>query len=378
MNRIPLLIPELPSVAELQPYLERIDAARWYSNFGPLCREFEGALAGMFIAKNAQPVRVTTVSSCTLGLELALRALDLAPGSQVLLPALTFVATATAVVRAGLVPVAADVDPQSWLLTPEIARAACARYPLAAILPVTTFGCPHEMDGWDRFSAECGLPVVIDAAGAFGNQWQTGRATLVFSLHATKSLAAGEGGVVVSRDEKLVARVRQLSNFGINLDPAAALPVGQVDVPGTNAKLSEYHAAVGLASLAKWPLLAGKARTLEERYRGLIDGVAGLGAVWQQRPAATLRTLLCIRVRSAALRAAIEADCAGAAIETRRWYLPLINQHKGFAGIETCGALPVAAALAADLIGLPFHGRLEAADLDRITGVLAQAARQQA
>ena len=127
MNRIPLLIPELPSVAELQPYLERIDAARWYSNFGPLCREFEGALAGMFIAKNAQPVRVTTVSSCTLGLELALRALDLAPGSQVLLPALTFVASATAVVRAGLVPVAADVDPQSWLLTPEIARAACAR-----------------------------------------------------------------------------------------------------------------------------------------------------------------------------------------------------------------------------------------------------------
>ena len=276
MNRIPLLIPDLPNAAELRPYLERIDAARWYSNFGPLCREFESALAAMFNQHNAAPVQVTTVGNCTLGLELALTALDLEPGSRVLVPALTFVATATAVVRAGLVPVVADVDPQSWLLTPEIARAACAELEIAAVLPVATFGCPHDMAGWDRFSADTGLPVVIDAAGAFGNQWQTGNATLVFSLHATKSLAAGEGGLVVSRDRRLVARVRQLSNFGINLDPEAGVPVGQVDAPGTNAKLSEYHAAVGLGGSRAMACAGAPAHRLFGRYCRLLDGVAGL------------------------------------------------------------------------------------------------------
>ena len=82
MNRIPLLIPDLPNAAELRPYLDRIDAARWYSNFGPLCREFESALAAMFDRHNAAPVQVTTVANCTQGLELALMALDLEPGAE--------------------------------------------------------------------------------------------------------------------------------------------------------------------------------------------------------------------------------------------------------------------------------------------------------
>ena len=372
-SRIPLLVPDMPLADELLPWLKRIDATRWYSNFGPLVRELESALIGMFAERSDKSLHLTTVSNCTAGLELALLALDLKPGSRVLVPALTFVATATAVLRAGHLPVIADVDPHTWLLTPAIARAALAREALDAILPVATFSCPHEIEGWNAFIAETGLPVVIDAAAAFGNQWECGRTTLVFSLHATKSLAAGEGGMVVSRDFDLIARIRKLSNFGINLDPHEVTPVGQVEMPGINAKMSEYHAAIGLANLAKWPALAASRVELHARYAGRLGEIAGLEPRWQRVPAQTVRTLMCFRVRSAGLREAIEVACAASGIETRRWYLPPLNRHFAFAALPVAGSLQEANRLFDGLVGLPFHSRLTATDIDAIVAAIGSA-----
>lgn len=363
----------MPLAEELLPWLKRIDATRWYSNFGPLVRELESALIGMFAARSDKSLHLTTVSNCTAGLELALLALKLKPGSRVLVPALTFVATATAVMRAGHVPVIADVDPHTWLLTPAIARAALARAALDAILPVATFGCPHEIEGWNAFITETGLPVIIDAAAAFGNQWECGQTTLVFSLHATKSLAAGEGGMVVSRDFDLVARIRKLSNFGINLDPHEVTPVGQVEMAGSNAKMSEYHAAIGLANLAKWPALAASRVEVYARYAGRLGEVAGLNPRWQRVPAQTVRTLMCFRVRSAGLREAIEVACATAGIETRRWYLPPLNRHFAFATLPVSGSVREADQLFDELVGLPFHSGLSAANLDAITSAVSRA-----
>lgn len=370
---IPLLLPDMPTADDLMPWLRRIDAARRYSNFGPLTGELEVALGAQFSAANRAPVYVTTVNNATAGLELALIALDLKPASRVLVPALTFVATATAVVRAGHVPVIADVDPHSWLLTPSLARDAAARMRLAAVMPVATFGCPHDMQAWNAFSADTGLPVVIDAAAAYGNQWDCGGATLVFSLHATKSLAAGEGGIVASRDARMVARVRQLSNFGISLDARAITPVGQVEISGTNAKMSEYHAAIGLANLARWPAHSAQRIALYERYQGALGAVAALRPAWQRTPAAITRTLLCFRVPVAGMREAIELACAQARIDTRRWYLPALNRHDGFTELPVCGPLPVADALSNELVGLPFHTRLPTADLRRIVDTVTRA-----
>jgi dTDP-4-amino-4,6-dideoxygalactose transaminase len=94
--RIPLMVPELPTLDALTPYLRRIDQNRWYSNFGPLTREFEERLLPTFSASDGVHPHVVTVSTGTAGIELALRALELPPSSAVLVPALTFVATATA------------------------------------------------------------------------------------------------------------------------------------------------------------------------------------------------------------------------------------------------------------------------------------------
>jgi len=201
-SRIPLLVAQLPDTEALTPYLRQIDANRWYTNFGPLVTQLEQRFAASFAPTPVAPVAISA-SNGTAGLELALCALELMPGARVLLPALTFVATATSVIRSGYRPIIGDVDPDTWLLTPEIARAYAALHRIDAVMPVATFGNPQDVDAWDRFVEDTGIPVIIDAAGAFGNQRAGRRCHVVFSLHATKALAAGEGGMVVSYDTAL-------------------------------------------------------------------------------------------------------------------------------------------------------------------------------
>ena len=192
-------------------------------------------------------------------------------------------------------------------------------------------------------------------------------------MHATKSFASGEGGLIVSRDSALIARVRQLSNFGINLDPRATTPVGQVDLPGTNAKLSEYHAAIGLANLVKWPGLAQARIALFDRVRTLLDHMPGLDPLWQNTPPDITRTLLCFRVRPGGLREAIEVASAAAGIETRRWYLPTLNRHHAFAELPRAGPLHEADRLCEELVGLPFHAHLAPTHIDAIVGAVSRA-----
>ncbi|QHI97965.1 DegT/DnrJ/EryC1/StrS aminotransferase [Xylophilus rhododendri] len=362
---VPLLVPDLPAPEALMPYLQRMHAAQQYSNFGPLLREMEGRLLGHFAQNAAVPLALSTVANATLGLELVLAALELPPHSRVLLPSLTFVATATAVLRAGHIPVLADVDADSWLLTPEIARRALREARFDAVMPVAAFGAPHAMAGWHAFQQETGIPVVIDAAAAFGGQWlEAPTGTAVFSLHATKSLPAGEGGFVVSTDAALVARVRQLSNFGINLNPAAKLPVGMLARIGSNAKMSEYHAAVGLASLDRWEACAALRRS---RYADMHQALelAAPGALrWQATDVPVAApTLLCVRLPGAAQRKRLEALCAKRGIGLRRWYQPLLTSMLQIAPECICLPTPVAGAIAADMVGLPFFPGIESAQI---------------
>lgn len=370
---VPLLVPDMPTPQELLPWLEHMHASQHYSNFGPLVRELEAALAQRLIVACEQ---VTTVANATQGLELVLQALDLPVGARVLVPAFTFVATATAVIRAGYQPVLADVDADSWLLTPQIAQIACAQMGIHAVLPVATFGMPHDMRAWQQFEKEVGVPVVIDAAAAYGSQWLHGaEGTLVFSLHTTKSLPAGEGGLVVSTRPGLAAKVRQLSNFGINLDPTVNLPPGTLISLGSNAKMSEYHAAIGLVSLQKWELHAQQRRALQADLMQEWLQISGGSLVWQaQGPGGPLMapTLLCMRLPDEHARAALERACQQARIMTRRWYQPLLPHMAVLQ--QRCVSLdaPNAQALAQTLLGLPFFLCMTLEQRQRITAVLEQ------
>ncbi|HEL4163841.1 TPA: DegT/DnrJ/EryC1/StrS family aminotransferase [Stenotrophomonas maltophilia] len=130
MDKIPLLVPLMPTLEQAKAYFAEIDGNRHYTNFGPLSRRLEQRLANDL---GVEQENVTTVSNCTVGLELALQARGLPLGARVLLPSLTFVATATAVSRVGMTPVIADIDAEGWSLTPEIARDATLRERIDAI-----------------------------------------------------------------------------------------------------------------------------------------------------------------------------------------------------------------------------------------------------
>lgn len=352
--RVPLLSVRLPAADKLLPYLRRIDENRWYSNFGPLVRELEERLACSFPAVDRKKPHVVSVGNATVGIELALRALRLPRNAPVLVPSLTFAATATAILSAGLRPVVSDIDKDSWLLTPAIATAAAAEAPLRAVLPVAAYGCPQDAAGWSAFQEQTGIPVLIDAAAAYGNQTSCGPTCSIFSLHATKTLAAGEGGFVETHDAKFAAAIRQLSNFGINLDRPSIAPIGAVTMIGTNGKLSEYHAAVGLASLDEWPENASRRRSLYRAYTGSIRAIPRLASQWQAAPADCVRSVCCLLLDSQSRRDAAELALGTRGVATRRWYLPLIDRHPAFAHM-THRATPVSDDIAQRLIGVPFH-----------------------
>lgn len=368
--RVPLLLPELPTFEAIVPYLRRIDATRCYSNFGPLVRELESRIATSFSGSSStESVCAVSVSNATAGLEIALRALCLPPGSMVLVPALTFVATATAVLSAGLTPVVADVDEDTWLLTPAIALAATCRLSLGAVLPVATFGAAQDAKGWADFHQKTGLPVIIDAAAAYGNQLNPGPTCTVFSLHATKPLAAGEGGVIVTRSAEFAATVRQLSNFGIDLSGKRGVPVGRTTLVGTNAKMSEYHAAVGLASLDAWPETMRRRRHMFAQYSRTINALAADNVAWQHMDADSVRSVCCVLLASRLARDTAENVLAQRGIATRRWYLPLIHQHPAFSGFAHLPC-PNAEVISERLLGIPFHLSLSAADHQEIAECL--------
>jgi dTDP-4-amino-4,6-dideoxygalactose transaminase len=357
--RIQLLLPDMPSSEELLPWLRRIDAARWYTNFGPLARELESTLAARF----GQGFEVVSVNNCTVGLELALQSI-LKPESRVLMPALTFVATAASALRWGHIPVLADVDEASWLLTPQIARSVAAAQSIDVVMPVSTYGCPHDASAWDAFVAETGIPVILDAAGGFENQAPGRRFAAVFSLHATKVLGSGEGGFVVSTDRQLLSAIRSLSNFGIDL-------LGMVPRAGTNGKLSEYHAAVALAALERWPARRLLRIALHRRYLETISRVCPRVRL-QSRPPDGVYSILPALLPAGTTAEQIRSRLGARGIETRRWYCPTLEKHPAFREVPRADALPVATQLSERLLALPFHPFLSHEAVDEVCAELAR------
>lgn len=348
-HSIPLLIPSLPTAMEVLPYIQRIDQRHLYTNFGPLVCEFEEKILNLFkTSQGENSLYVTTVSSGTTGLELALTVLDLPSNARILMPAFTFVATATAVVRCGFQPIFADVDKNSWILTPDIAREVLQQTSFEAIMPVATFGCPQDIVAWEHFYAETGIPVIIDAAGAFGNQNIGKNVLTVFSLHATKTFGVGEGGIVAGGNQEHIDIIRELSNFGINKS------VGGIKYSkGTNAKMSEYHAAVGLAALQKWQDRQIHYQQLYQVYVSKIQEFCP-SIKLQCKPTEGTYATFQVLLPEYYDNRSVANDLNVQGIETRFWYTPLVCDHVPFVACQNFG-LKNSRRIVKSIIGLPFH-----------------------
>lgn len=362
MPRIPIMRPSLPPAERIVPYLKKIDSSRIYSNFGPLAVSLEERLAAHF---GLPAGTVVTVANATLGLALALAAQGAPRGSLCAMPAWTFIASAHAAMMAGLVPYFIDVDDETWAIDAGMVADQIAHAPAAvgAVMAVAPFGRRLDVAAWDSLRSRTGLPVVIDAAAGF-DSIIPGESSAVVSLHATKALGVGEGGFVMSTDTSLIRSVRTRANFGFARTRQAA-------TPAVNAKLSEYHAAVGHAALDEWAEARADWMAAARAYRQLLTGSNqvrfqdGFGDTWV---AAT-----CVARLAFSATARVERSLAEAEIETRRWWGEGAHAHPATAAFPRT-ALTATDSLARSTLGLPFWRDLGFAEIERITKIVLAAA----
>lgn len=343
---IDIMRPLLPTAADIAPYLTRIDAARWYSNFGPLERELRARLATHF---HVTSEHIVTAASATAGLISVLRALNLPKDSLCLVPSWTFVATPASAIAAEMTPYFIDVDETTWALDPEAVKQQISTINgvIGAVLVVAPFGRTVDIAAWDRFTAQTSIPVVVDAASCIDSfrDMAFGKTSVVFSMHATKIIGIGEGAAIVSTDTALLRHVQEQTNFGYY--------TRRISTPGINSKLSEYAAAVGLAAFDVWPERRKQWVATTERAKQALNPVAkahGLGQWWVDD---AVSTTCHVRLPSAtADRVISQLQVRG--IKARQWWDKGCHVQPAYAHYPR-GDLSVTERLGASVVALPFY-----------------------
>jgi len=365
---VPVMRPRLPTADRLLPYLRRIDASRVYSNYGPLVLELEARLVDRFGLASGSVVTAGSGLSAIVGAILAKAGRATQPRPLALLPAYTFVATAVAAEQCGYQPILADVDPRTWLLDPQ----RLSQHPdidrIGLVLPVATLGRAVPLADWEDFQARTGIPVVIDGAASFEQLSAdpgrfTGRVPVALSFHATKSFGTGEGGCVISTDAPLMARVASVLNFALHTDR-------NCQMASTNGKMSEYHAAVGLAELDGWQAKQQAVDRVCAVYRREFAR-HGLAAQLHTAPDIGSSYVLLL-ARDGAQAEACRAAMTAAGVDFRLWYGRGLHGQDYYAGLPRTD-LGVTDDLAPRLLGLPFAPDLGEAEIIRVAQAIAAA-----
>ena len=231
-----------PNIGDRDSFLERVNDifdSRWFSNNGPMVQQFEEE-----IAKHLGVKHCIAMCNGTIALEIAIRALGLT--GEVIVPSYTFVATAHALQWQEITPVFADINPVTHNLDPEAVRRMITPR-TTGIVGVHLWGQPCDIDGLQTVADEHGLQLMFDAAHAFSCSHEGqmignfGRCE-IFSFHATKFFNSFEGGAIATNDDELAAQIRLMKNFGF-------AGYDNVIYSGTNGKMTEICAAMGLTSL---------------------------------------------------------------------------------------------------------------------------------
>jgi perosamine synthetase len=271
--------PRTPTIGVYQPFFGRRESTLvsqalrggWISSHGPFVHRFERAFSRYIGA----PHGVTT-STGTAALHLGLAALRVGPGDEVILPDCTMVACLDAVLYTGATPVFVDVDPATWTLDPSLAESAITPR-TRAIMPVHIYGHPVEMDRLLAIARRHRTAVIEDAAEAHGSEFRGQRVGALgdlgcFSFYATKILATGEGGMIVTRRADLAERARLLRDLAF---ASASRDYRHVEV-GFNYRLTDLQSAVGLAQLSRVTAFIRLRRRCAAAYREELEGMGGL------------------------------------------------------------------------------------------------------
>lgn len=351
---LPLVRPSIPDVPALSRHLEAILESGQLTN-GRTVRDLEAAVAGYLDVPH-----VVAVSNCTAGLMLVLQAL--AATGPVVMPSFTFAASAHAVVWAGGSPRWAEIDDSR--LTVDPGDAATLTDGACAMTATHVYGNPCHVDELQALAAAAGIPLVYDAAHALGSRHQGRRiggfgAAEVFSMSPTKVAVAGEGGLVTTRDGALADAVRLGRDYG---NP------GDYDCrfPGLNARMSELHAAVGLASLSGLDERIAQRNALVKQFIAATAGLPGLQFQHvDDGNVSTYKDLtLIVEPAESGLRVPELAEAFKAeGIDTRRYYYPPIHRQQAYADHPTERDLPITDRVANEVLTVPLWSHMTPTDI---------------
>lgn len=370
-----------PTIDE-EEIAEVVDSLRsgWITT-GPKVQRFEAACAAYL-----DDTQIIAVNSATAGLHLALLALDLLPGDEVITTPLTFTATVNMIVLAGGRPVLADIDPATLQLDPAAAAARITSR-TRALIPVHFAGQPCDLDAFRALAEKHGLALIEDAAHALGTEYRGERIgsqshVAVFSFHPTKNITTGEGGVVATRDPDLAERLRRLRFHGISKDAwqrYAAQGVAQYDVveAGLKYNMLDIQAAIGLHQLPKLERFIRDRQRLAHAYDEALAPLLGLHLPVQvpypARHSWHIYTPLLDLERAGMSRddflAALKAENIGTGLHYVAVHLhPYYRDRWGFRR----GDFPAAEYVSDRIFSLPLFPRMTPEDQDDVVAALAR------
>jgi perosamine synthetase len=345
---------------------------------GPRVADFERALAAAVGAADA-----VAVSSGTAALHAAMHAARVGPGDEVIVPALTFVATANAVLFQGATPVFADVDPETLLLDPEDAAAKVTPR-TRALVAVDYAGQPCEYERLRELARGRGLCLIADACHSLGANYRGTPAGALadltaFSFHPVKAITTGEGGAVTTASAELAARARRFRNHGLSADHHERAAQGthryEMVELGSNYRLSDLQCALGLSQLRKLPRWAARRRALARAYD---EALAGLRGVRPQRVRPDILHayhLYVVRLENGA-RDRVFAALRARGIGVNVHYLP-VHLHRYYrerfgTGPGLC---PAAERAYEEILSLPLYPAMSVEDVKEVVRALAEVLR---
>lgn len=355
----------MPAFEEYVDEIRDIWESHWLTNFGKKHGQLTKELTRFLGVDNLQ----LTVNG-HMALELALTAMGLEKGSEVITTPFTFASTTHAIVRNGLVPVFCDIRPDDCTLDASKLEALITDR-TSAILPVHVYGNICDTDAIEEVAKKHGLRVIYDAAHTFGETYRNegvgsfGDAS-IFSFHATKVYNTIEGGAVCYKDGAFGRRLYELVDFGI-ADEETVTGVG------SNAKFNEFTAAMGLCNLRHVDDEIAKRKRVVERYRERLSGIRGLHLNPVQKDVKSNYAYFPVFFDPAEFgknRDTVMDELAGAGIGARKYFYPLTSDFDCYKGVLPHGRTPVADEKASTVLTLPLYADLTLSDTDRICDII--------
>jgi perosamine synthetase len=360
-HRIPVASPDLSGNEEA--YVSDAVRSSWISSTGPYVSRFEHEFAAV-----CETTAAVSVANGTVALHLALVALGVGPGDEVIIPSLTYIATANAARYVGATPVFVDVDPDTWCIDPSAVEAA-VNDRTRAIIAVHLYGHPADMDALNEIASRSGAAVVEDAAEAHFAHYR-GRPTGglgrvgTFSFYGNKIITSGEGGALTTSDAELESRIRLFRGQGMDPERRYFFPV-----VGYNYRLTNLACAILCAQLERRESTVGRRSEIHQRYDDLLHGIPGIGfqpvASWAD-PACWLYSITVDPAAYGRSRDELSILLDGDGIETRPFFVPIHSLPPYSDG--TPSTLVHTDRIAAMGMNLPTYNAISDADLERVAG----------